>query len=240
MYAQYGSYIHPNHEVNVINFSQIPILSKRGKRREYINRIVIEGELQAEGQAALRSEIENIINVYSQDGLDFYYKEDDLTISPHSLISNHPKNLTGNRIVSRSWPKGWPGEYIVCRNFQIVIASHWHDAESDLVEFHETVQIIGDGGSTVEGIETRIGPPIIQQTNAQTLVSAVQTGRLYTMSSSPALFVPSPIWPRPLLKRISVQPISGRSRGRGYSDYGMAWNYETLSPAPLSGNPNTP
>lgn len=235
MYFRYGNYVHPKDEVNVVKFEKIPIFSSRGLRVESLYRMVVRGEIQAVGQAALTAAINNLISVYAFDYYDIGLLDDSLNPTPHYLYNGVATNLTGNRIVYRSWPKGDPAEYATCRTFDIVAEAKLSDAESQITEFREQVQWIGDGSPRLEVCEHVTGPPEPQIWAQKTKQIIVQSGQIVAHTTDPTPFIPPPLFPvwEQRHKR-NYTAVSPKWCGQAFKGFSIRYTYHFVSPVPLA------
>lgn len=226
MYFQYGSYIHPANEVNVTSFEAFRIFNERGKQESVTYRLHAWGELLAEGQAAIASAIENLLNVYSVQNQDVGLLHDDMTPTRHYLRAADPDTLTGNKIVRHAWPKGDPAEYANVRTFYLVFEAEHRRLEDQIVAFSEQVEVTG-GGPRIRGIEYEVGPPTFHVVNQQTITQITQQGFMEGFDAYPSPFVvPGPIFPNNEIRDLRrVRAESPRLRGVQATNYRWTWTY---------------
>lgn len=231
MYFKYGNFQHPNGEVNLVRFTVRPRQGRRGTRRELDYEMHLQGELltqkktKSECQAELHSKIAALNSAYLFEGFDAGLYHDDGTPTKHFLQTNHPNNVTQNRILYRSFPTGGPEEYATCRTFAVGIGATFIDAESQIEFFTESITVVGTGGPDIEVVETQYGLEI-DQIIPQTKQVIIQEGEAVGLSGYPVLVVPGPVLPafeRPKLRRYTT--TGGRYRGQGYTDYTIRWRY---------------
>ncbi len=234
MYIKYGSFQHEDNDTSIV-VSKRRIRDRRGRHSITRHRYVVRGELLASTQATIKTKIAALENAYSIDGRDFGLYHDDGTVSGHFLDSSQA--IGGTRVVSLTYPEGEGAEYATTRTYQIELEGDvLHDGGLEL--FEETVDIRGDGGPRTVLIETLSGPPVLQQTNARTIVRATQSGM--AIGRAGLVSPPTPLWPRPIYKpeQSSMSRRSPQRFNNEFLNYTVRWNYVFESPVPLSGRPN--
>jgi hypothetical protein len=237
MYCVYGGHRHPDNEVNLVNFEVIPQYSERGTKYASLHRVHLQGELIYTGQENLSNAISGLINGYADNNQTFCMYRDDGTQTPHRLIQDHDDNLSGVKVVHRSWPKGDPAEYATTRTFSIVLQALYRDVESEILECRETLQFIGDGGPKWEWVKSPLGSHYQQTIFTGDTQKIIQSGRKVGLSGWPTKFEPIlPTWEHRELRQIRMmEPIFA---GRQYRNYGIAWTYVMEPPPGISATPN--
>lgn len=239
MYLQYGSYQHPQDEALLQSFEVIPRLSRRNRRMETLYRMRVTGERKASGQAAITSSIQELVNAYSDDGQSVALFQDDGTITNHALIQTDPNNVSGVKIVQRSWPRGDPGEYATYRRFAITFEAVFRELESELLEYRERTRIIGNGGASVSVFPVSTGPPRVQQIAERTPVLLIQEGFAVGYDGFPEAYVPGPLYPALVLNpRVRLVRHSPRFKGRKFAEYAVHWSYQMMAPQFIDAVPN--
>lgn len=231
MYFRYGSYTHPANEVNLTSFEAFRIFNERGKQESVLYRLHATGEILETGQSDLHAAIAARINAYSVQNQDVGLLHDDGTPTSHYLRAADPDTLTGVRIVRHAWPKGDPAEYATQRTFYMVFEAEHRRLESQIVGFHESVQVIG-GGPRIRGIEFEVGPPLFVVLNQQTISRVEQVGFMegFDFYPDPGL-IPAPIFPGYNLRDLTrVRREAPRLRGIQATNYRVAWSYVMETP----------
>lgn len=196
----------------------------------YKNRATISGELQYDTQAELTTKIRELITAYENEYQDFALYQDDGTMTTHAILNSHPDNMTGTRIVSRSWPLGQPAEYATCRTFRIVIEADFASAVDQLLSFSETVQFSGNGGPRWRMAIPFRGLPVprpVSQFSPQTII---QSGSCIGFQGYPVAAPPS-LLPNWLDNDSTVDRLTGPTfQGQQYAYYGREWSYTHIAP----------
>lgn len=239
MFFRYGNYQHPDDEVLLQSFEQIPIRSNRGGRRESLYRMRVAGDIIADGQAAISARITELVVAYSEDYKDAALYQDDGTITRHALLNNVAQNISGVQITHRSWPRGDPAEYATYRHFSIGFQARYTELDSNLVEYREGLSKFGTGGPSVNVVTMLSGPPRFRQLANQTPIQLIQSGRATGYFDYPFAYIPGPIYPDlEHQDRREITYISPQFNGRGYTDYTVSWRYVMTSPVNVNPVPN--
>jgi hypothetical protein len=244
MYCVYGGHRHPNNEVNLVNFEVIPKYSERGTKYASIYRVHLQGELIYTGQTDISNAIDALIAAYESNNQSFYLYHDDGTPTKHKLVQEDTNNLSGVKVVHRSWPKGDPAEYATTRTFSIVLQALYRDTESEIMEFRESLQFVGDGGPQWEWVKTPVGTSYKQDTCEHDTQRIIQSGKIAALSTWPIGNVPLPLYPlwehRNLRQLRYIEPIFAGNPNNPYAyiNYGIAWTYIMEAPYYVNAAPN--
>jgi hypothetical protein len=236
MYFQYGNFIHGDGLVNVAHRKRAQ-RNSRGFVGITTEMLEIEGEIsEQDNQASIRTAIQQLQAGYAFDGFDAGLFHDDGTRSSHYLPSS--TSVSGVQVQSIDFPQdARTGEYATGRKFSIVLTAEYANPSVTFQDFKEEIQIIGDGGPRIVGIETLVGVPQLQQTAKRTLVTMRQTGLAVGLTSRPD--PPAPIWPQfEQRDKRRVSKGSPVQRGKAFLDWAISWDYSFLSPGPMTGEPN--
>ena len=119
----YGPYNHPQGEVYPQAIEYIPQFSEKGIRWGTKYRFKVAGsyvnqspELDHDGVDARSVAIDA---AYLDDYKDCGFKFSDGTPTIHKMTSNDPFNMSGNKILYRSWDNNGPTEMANTRSFSI-------------------------------------------------------------------------------------------------------------------------
>lgn len=234
MFFKYGSFQHPNDEVNLVSFTQRRIPNDRGQERLTRKTMQLQGVFIASTQAAIKEGILAREAAYVDWGKDAALFHDDETISAHSLVSSD--SVGGVRVLAVDFPEGDGAEYATQRTFSIVLEADFITRLATLA-FQETLRFTGTGGRRVKLIETLTGSPQAQTTNLRTIQRVVQSGSSVGELAYP--LVPSPIFPRSeLLDRREIVPGSPRRQENDFIEWPISWIYHFAFTSPVSGIPN--
>lgn len=236
MQVKYGQYAHEANEVKLVRFDVRPRLSPRGQRMELVYRAHLRGELKdTGGQSALTTKINALIAAYDQSYQDFIVLDNSGVQTPHSFLNSDPRNVSGNRVVYRSWDGRDPAEYVVSRSYEIVVQAIMAQPESGLLYLNETVANLGTGGQVWSADNTFSGPQatIIYPSS---WVTVVQSGTAIGYSGYPGARPPIMGSNFEHEERQRVTPGTPVFRGNGYTHYPISWHYEfsTIFPGPYS------
>lgn len=240
MFFKFGAHQHPNNEVNLVNYEVIPQLSDRGRpettriRMHVIGEILVDQTLTTPTarQADLNTKITTLINAYSLANMDqncgLYHN--DGTITRHKLESSatNAANISGVRMVYRSWPKGDPAEYATMRSFYIILEAIYRDLESQLVSYSEKVHGIGTTGPRHSWTEHATGLPTREIINQRTVQTLIQEGYAIGFDGWPAQFLygSGPLFPNlEQLNRRQITRSGPNFMGRQFAYYRVDWRY---------------
>lgn len=242
MYWKFGGYQHPDNEVNLTSMEITTRFSPRGRPMTKLYRLHLHGELVYNGQSTLTTRINELINAYTGNtDVDCGLYQDDGTITPHKLQSSstNPNNISGVKVVYRSWPKGDPEEYATCRTFYIILEAEYKDLESQLIAFRESVSVTGTTGPRRRMVEMNLGPARWQQVSAMTRQEILQQGFAIGYDGYPLGFMPGPILPSlELVDQRYVENENPEFAGRQFVRYRTNWRYVMNSPIPQAPIPN--
>lgn len=229
MYARYGTYQHPDNEVNIANVDRQCRYSTRLRKLTTIVTINLQGELLADTQATIDAKILQLQLAYATDGFDFGFFTDAGVLTNHRLLSTDPSCVCPVRVMRLSFPVGDPAEFAVKRTYSIVLQAEFLTPDSQLVEWRETIEYIGNCGPRWEVAETYEGP-IKQLVNQRTSQKIIQSGRAVALQ---AVFLPpGPVLPGyelPDQRRVTLG--SGRRLGRLALFYPTEWTYLHIAPS---------
>ncbi len=233
-YWKWGSYQHPNAEVNLAKMSISYKLSPRGRRMERVERMHLFGQFCEDSTADVMARINELINAYQFDYQDGGLYLDDGTPTRH--VVQNGESISGSRVIHRSWDGG-PDELATTRTFDIVIETTYPDDESGLISWEEAVETIGNGGPSFNIVNTFFGP-VAQQTALVTAQRVMQFGSSvgYLAHVAP----PPPLYPTYLHnERVRLRRGSGTMRGQIATHYPSSWFYQMTLPIPQDPIPLT-
>jgi hypothetical protein len=239
MQFRYGAYQHASNEVTLANFQIIPVRSERGFRIATRYTMHLEGELYVDNgltdktacQTNLTLKIGNLINAYKDDFKDAGFYQDNGLPTPHVLPNNHPDSLTGNIVTHRNWPIGEGNEYATKRTFTVGISAMFRSAYSQIIDYHDTVQQAGDGGSIIRWYNKRFGNPGYEVITNQSFVTYQHQGFMTALSAYP--IAPMPLYTRPYLlgHLTQITRTAPKRYAQGVQGYTISWSYTYVLPA---------
>lgn len=172
-----------------ITFHVVPYRSKSTGHRyavEYI--MTVQGELPAchptDPTYTLEEQIEDLITAYSTNRKTLALYNDDDTPTPHILDASTASGSTlvdGPWVERRSWPEGDRGEYASHRTYFIEMHCihdmvEPSDATSQIIEYHESIKYIGNGGPIWRIRYNQAGNAVTLQVVPKTPVVVIQSG----------------------------------------------------------------
>jgi hypothetical protein len=245
MYCTYGGYRHDDNSVTLASFLVRPRFSPRGRRISTIYEVHLNGELinndptlttPALLQAAMATKISALINAYSENYKDFFFRHDDGTATRHSLIS--ADSISGVHVTHRSWPNGSGehGQYATLRDFEIYLTAEYLEEESELIAYNEWFHFHSTGGPMWKVDNTWDGPnyQLIYPTTFQTVI---QKGSAIGLRGYPLIYINSffPQWEH--VDRRQVEVGTPRSYRNGWIYYPIEWTFHHSLPFGTSAVP---
>jgi len=177
---------------------------------------------------------------YAAEHQDCGFKMQDGTTTVHTLATNNANNLTGNRIVYRSWEHLHPGELANTRSFAVRFEALFRTSSGSIFSYNQRTRKIGTGGPMWKLYETANGTIQKEFTANLSKVVHITTGELVSGIPLPAS---TPLWPneeQQWRREIEVgTPVDhGHPTGK-YTHYRTLWRYhfERLGPSALTSSP---
>lgn len=234
MYVQYGNYRHPMCGANLINFVIRPRRSPRGIQLANIVEAQVSGTIfaeEGETEYEVGAKVQELKNAFSRDGFDFGLYHSDGTPTPHIMYTNDPYNLTGNQIVHRTFPASHNGEFSTGRDFAYAVRAEYRAAETQIIDYQETIQHTGFTGPKIKWHEHKYLPAYYEVESYRTVQTIVQSG--YAITNEAYLWPPEPILPLPfyLQDKTVIRRRGPRRFQRGVEGYHISWRYIFNTPA---------
>lgn len=194
----YGDYVHQAGEVLPRSLSMRTLQTSRNRRWATEYSMNVEGQLCSDISSPLTASTVNarisaMDDAYLHDYRDAGFLFDDDTPTAHYLRNDSGFNMTGNRVIQKSWLHQTPTEFANTRTFNITIWAQFLESYSDLLEFHERVEYIGNGGLDFEIRDQWAGPPTYEPLSESTSITAIQRG--YTLGLLGYIEPPPPLFP---------------------------------------------
>jgi hypothetical protein len=193
----YGSYEHPVGEVYPRNIEVRPLQSDMGVRWGTVFRMSVAGSFVNQSPELtpkqVGTRIQDMKDAYRDDYKDCGFKHSDGTLTPHRIVNADPFNLSGTKIVHRSWDNVYPTEYANTRSFSVTVQSLYLSEYNDVVYFHETTQKIGTGGEVWRLYNQWDGTPVRETVFNTSKVIHVTRGTIVGLYTWPT--PPPPLWP---------------------------------------------
>lgn len=233
-YMRYGSYQHPDWEMNLAQFSMRTRFSPRGRTISRIYTMRLEGEVQSStGPDGITSRLQEIINAYFVQNQDAQFYVDG-SLTPHYLPNSD--SISGVKVLELAHMNGDAAEYANKRTLTVVLQSEQEDVESQLIQWDETVQIVGTCGPRYDWFVGFERPKRVLSAK-RTLQTIIQTGSAIGWAGY--VLPPGPLYP--LLEQQElrdIKPGQPRQMGQALRLFPVRWSHTFISDAPLSPIPN--
>jgi hypothetical protein len=231
MHVQYGAFRFEPWEAGLsVNVS--PNRTPRGFKTTLSVRFDISGELCISGQTEITARLDEIIEAFAYDGRDIGLYQDDGSPSVHYLESAHEFNLTGNQVLYTNFPQTIDGEYISGRKFSIGVGAEIADAEQNLLEYKDSIELNGNAGPTwVWRYNDRWGhyPVRLSPVSLQRIVHRGEAVGMVNYITPPPPFY-NPPFENNLQRQVKWE--SPRRMPQGYTEYKTSWVYYYTLPVP--------
>lgn len=177
-HLSYGSYEFPE-KACYFDIQKTPEHSRTGQRIAFLERWTVRGRITGDTEAEITTAAANVELALSSDGYDLvFYGASGPT--RHYMISGNSTN--GVEIKDFKWlnsPEGQRGsgaEYVFRRSFSFVAQARFLDLTGNGIVFeHRTLRAVGNGGAKWRLVPSLTGPVQLQQVQAYTPFSAVQS-----------------------------------------------------------------
>lgn len=226
MRVSWGGYQFDENAVQLVSFSVRPRNSHRGNRMELVYTAHLRAELKTtSGQAAITTLIRDFITAFDQNYQDFVLVDNSGVETPHTFRNSDPRNVSGNRVIQRSWDGQDPVEYALVRTADVVVQAIMAQPESGLIYLTESLTTIGTGGMVWSADNTQNGPQatvlypsswrhVVQQGHAIYYFGpATENGPLFPLNFEHQ-------------ERRRIVRGEPQFRGQGYTHYPISWHYE--------------
>lgn len=224
MIAMWGSYAHPDQEIKIKRYYKRAKISPRGLRESVTIGAFLEGWVVADTEADVASRIVEIETAYAFDNNDFVMLNTAGAEGPHVLKSSNPQCLTGVKVMDFQWTDHDPTELLNNRSFTIQLEADYIDPASDVIEYEESYEFIGDCGPAWISKEFAHGQPQDVLICDQTVQTMIQSG--HSIGLQNYIFPLGPFDPsRYHRDDFRIKPYSGIYNGRGYSHFRLEWSY---------------
>lgn len=236
MYYKYGQLSFLSGECDLVRTNVTNRISPRGNRliREVTHNI--RALLIADTTADLSSRIQDVQNAFSLDYQDAGLWGDDGVPTKHLLV-NDSSCISGVKVLQRSFPEGGGDEYSTARTFSATLYAAYDDADSQLVEWEESLEFIGTCGPVFELTNSWFGPPQFTQVAESSVQHIIQRGS--AVGYGAYVIPPGPLFPsNEHLERRDIVLGTPKCMGTQFRYYPISWTYYFSSAIPLSGTPN--
>lgn len=223
MRFSYGSYEHPDNECMVTFWGGSTIYNARGKPQYLRKRMVVEGEIVANGSTAIAARVKEIQDAYAVPGGSATLHG---TAGAYTLSS--AGSVSGVRIVQAPTFFQQDGKAHMATGlpFSVVLEADYLINDGDpLVSYSETITHIGTGGPRRATLELDNGEPIEQIVSTHTPVTIIQAGEAVGSAGYPS--INQPIFPTQvdLPDGLQISTSAPRLEGNVYVDWPIRWAY---------------
>jgi hypothetical protein len=225
---KYGGYSHPPGEVYPQAIEVRPVVSERGIRWATDVRYQIAGSFcqtlsNPLTPALVNSRIGGLINAYTHDYQDFGFYLPDGSETMHMIRNDDEFNISGNKVLSRSWLYQTPTEFANTRSFSISLGARYLESYSSILFFSERIGLRGTGGPSWQYKTRWTGPPIREQVTERTPVIITQTG--VVVGTTGVVQAPAPWWPADEMQEHRyIERVSPRLHG--HPDFNKRTHFE--------------
>lgn len=239
MQVRYGSTLLPANSTDVTRVIRAT-LGRFGQPLTYVHTINLSGEVEGDTQSECAAAEAAVQLAFSIPYQDFALLLDSGVASPTRLVNG--TSISGVRCLFLNWPNTYGGaEYATLRSFTAVFEAEYLAGTDDmLIDYSESVTVVGNGGPRKVIREAINAPPVEQIVSPNTAIRATQTGQAVGLLSYPS--PANPLWPAALVNpdqavtKETPRPGTGRTL-----QWPISWNYAYVSAVRLvGGNPKLP
>lgn len=176
MIVQYGSFAFNDQEAMASSWSRQLFVDGRGRNRLRKQRVLIEGEVIADGAAAIDARIATIKSAFELSGQSLSLLIPPST--PTQISLDNSTSLSGVRVMGISVPqRDGRGDYATGLEFRIALEADYLLSPGDsLTQYTERITYTGNGGPRRVKTDVVEGDPIVQYTTEQTFITVKQEG----------------------------------------------------------------
>lgn len=234
MYFRFSNYTHPFGECLVAFFNRATKYNRRGRPESAVFRMIVRGEIVATGQAAIDARVAEIRNAYGLDGGSAALLRTDLSATSIAMPTG---SLRGVQVLDLTFEQEEKkAHFATGLPFSIALEAEYQISDGDpIVEYHEQLTVIGDGGPRYVWQEIDNGPPIRQMVSTNTPVTLLQSGFMVGTSASHAV-VNEPLFPDNLDRPDGIQKGNATPKldGGVLTEWGINWSYRMIFGGPVA------
>lgn len=213
---------------------------RSGRAVRHVKRIIVTGDLEADGQAAL-STLETALRL-ALENLDprasIVLRTDAGGVSATTLIGS--QSISGVRVMAYSFDNARGGaEYATLRSFSFIAEAEFlaPAGRNAILSFQESVTVIGTGGPVTRFRPALNAPPVKQLIFPSSVVRATQSGQAVGQLRYP--IPPIPLWPvHELLDQRVRTLVTPDFAGQELSEFTSIWSYSFEAAVSLNLPPN--
>ena len=159
----------------------------------------------------------------------------------HFIENDDQFNISGTKVLSRSWRYQSPAEFANTRSFTISLVARFVDSYSSVLYFSERLSIRGNGGPRWEYNERWLGTPVREEISERTPVEIIQRGivigTIGLVAAPPPWFPDDEHGPDRFVERISPT-LHGHDSFDRPTHYGVTYSYRFFMPTVPDTRPN--
>jgi len=219
--ATYRGFVHADNEVNLVTMDYRTQYSPRNKKLYETRTVNLRGEFIYSTTQAIVNQINAAIGAYSTDGGDFTYTVGG--VPAHSL-TNTGNCISGVKVVAKNFPSGSPEQLATTRTFGATLQAKYDVCEDNIVQWTESLEVVGTGGAKKTLIDTIFGPIQLYYAPSSAVI-VTQSGSALGFNSYP--FQPAPIGnaDAEFLDQRRIKQTSGTQQGSGIRYFRTSWYY---------------
>ncbi len=228
-----GSYAFEEFKTLLTDFSIEPEYVERDDEPvSFLHKLSVRGTINGTSQTDLTAKLAALETAFKLPGEDVgLYQEGGVIASHHFLAQT--TSLSGVRLTNLTFPEAAGTEYFNHRTVVAEFESRYANGSGtvdNIISWEESFSYVGTGGPHLEVLRPISGPPIIQQTNAQTEMRGTQTGRAVGRNSPPGPVIFPTLASIEDTEKRRITTFSPRNLGGAFTGFGIAWTFEYLSP----------
>lgn len=218
----YGGLTHADNEVNLVTMAYRTQYSPRNRKLIETRTVNLSGEFIYSSTQSIVNQVNAAISAYSQDYKDFTYTVGG--VLAHQL-RNDSSCISGVKVIAKNFPSGSPEQLATTRTFGATLQAKYDVCEDNIVQWTESLEVIGTGGAIKNLVNTLYGPLfIITATSSAVIVGQRGTALGFNTYPNP----PAPIGNTgaEFLDRRRITQTSGTQQGTGIRYYRTSWSYQ--------------
>lgn len=219
--ATIGGFVHSDNEVNLVTMDYQKTYSPRNRALFETRTIRLSGEFIYSSTQSIVNQVNAAINAY-QDGRDFTYTVGG--VLAHQLKAD-ANCISGVKVRSKNFPSGGPEQLATTRTFGAVLQAKYDVCEDNIVQWTESLEVIGTGGPKKTVVDTIYGPLQIYYAPASA-VYVRQSGTALGFNTYPNQATPIGNSDAEFLDRRRITQTSGTQQGTGIRYFRTSWSYQ--------------
>jgi len=219
--ATIGGFTHADNEVNLVSMDYRKVFSPRNRALIEVRTVKLSGEFIYTDTQSIVNQINAAINAY-QDYRDFRYTVGG--VLAHQLL-NDSSCISGVKVIDKNFPSGSPEQLATTRTFGATLQAKYDVAEDNIVQWTESLEVIGTGGPIKNLVNTLYGP-ILLITSISSAVIVGQRGTALGFNTYPNPPAPIGNSGAEFLDRRRITQTGGTQQGTGIRYFRTSWSYQ--------------